>query len=1014
MRTRMLAVASVLLAACSNSEPQPTLTLSPTGSQTISGPVLITASPVELANEVIWSLAGPGTLSGTTGPSVTYRPPVPADPAAATVTATARGQTATVTFTGQPAQQAKVVIPALTADVNVNYDQFDIPHIFCANVNDCFLVQGYLQAHDRLFQMDLFRRTAEGRLAELVGPLEADQDKQFLTLFATRDGVKLEQKLAAALDQDPATKAGLTSYAAGVNAYLAFLKQNPTQMPREYAQISAAITPNDIPDWTPADTLAVGRLQQFQLSETIEKETGYGQFAVAFGPGGAHVDTGRFGSYVLAVQPVNGFTLSTTDENLPSAPPLGGGPAAAMPDGLGKALGNIDAQMRDLNAPFGSIREGTGSNNWVVDADHSSSNQAMVANDPHLSLQYPPLFHLFAMTASDASGLNITGGSFPGIPGALVGRGTHVGWGVTVVGYDVTDLYMDTLAACGLPVPCVNGVPLLPIPFDIKVRGGTDVTGNVLVVRQHGPIIKQIDATHVISMRWTGHEVTQDVKAFLGLAGSASVGDLTAAAGTAFGALKDFSIGAQNFVLADDGGHIGYDPHALVPRRDWSFAPGTAGTAGHVPWFPLTGDGTAEWGSGVAGDNCAGTGATAPAIPGPCWVPDDKLPRGVNPPKGYFATANSDPAGFTGRPPPGAQPSPFGSSVDPNLYPFLSFDWDDPTDIRYARIAELLKAKTAGGKVSLADMQDIQSDHVLLLAKIFEDRSFYPADTDTTAVTAPNKATYDAARNLLLAWKNNTTAKAYDCPPGLTPSDPKSAAVTDAGILTNSAGCFLFHAFLNKLLHNVFDDDFAFVAAANGQKSFGGDTGAEIRALVVALLPNLTATGTFCDDVKPTLPFAVAAAKSCGRQVGDALVAAFQQIAGANGTDTKNWLWGRVHTLSTVSPASPLIANGFTSGPFARPGGALTVDVGNPGGSQSSPLGFAYGSGSNVRHISGMDPNTPQVKVQLPGPGRDVPCGSFTNTTALLDQYVNNVYFDFLHGHQIDNKGASAQGFSKQ
>src|SRR3954467_9493517 len=310
MRTRMLAVASVLLAACSNSEPQPTLTLSPTGSQTISGPVLITASPVELANEVIWSLAGPGTLSGTTGPSVTYRPPVPADPAAATVTATARGQTATVTFTGQPAQQAKVIIPALTGDVSVIYDQFDIPHIFCQTDTDCFMVQGYLQAQDRLFQMDLFRRTAEGRLAALVGAVEAKQDQQFLTLFITRDLQRIEDKLYAALTPD--IKAKVDAYAAGVNAYLAFLAAHPTLMPQEYAQLPGPVTPADIPAWRGQDTLAVGRLQQFQLSETIEEETGYGMFARAFAPGvGAHPDLGRFTSYaLLAAQPVKGFTLS--------------------------------------------------------------------------------------------------------------------------------------------------------------------------------------------------------------------------------------------------------------------------------------------------------------------------------------------------------------------------------------------------------------------------------------------------------------------------------------------------------------------------------------------------------------------------------------------------------------------------------------------------------------------------------------------------------------------------------
>ncbi len=989
MRNRMLAAVSVVLAACPGSETPPTLTISPSGNQTATGPVTITASPFEIAPEVTWSISGPGTLSGDKGQAVTYTPPVPATTTPATVTASARGQTATVTFTGQTPQLAKVVIPALSGDVSVTYDQYDIPHIFCGAANDCYAVQGYLQAQDRLFQMDLFRRTAEGRLAELVGPPEVGQDEQFLTLFVTRDGQRIEQALAAALDANQ--KAILDAFSAGVNAYIAFLKQNPTLMPGEYAQISAGITPSDIPDWTPADTLAIGRLQQFQLSETIEKETAYGEFAATFGPGAPHQDLGRFGAYAAVPrQPIDGFTLSDPDTNLPSAATLGSAVAPSLEPGIGHALGVIHAQMEELNAPFGSIRAGAGSNNWVVAGAKSAANgQAMVANDPHLPLQYPPLFHLFAMSASDGSGLNVTGGTFPGIPGALIGRGNHVGWGDTVVGYDVTDLYQDTLASCGQPVPCVNGVPLLPVPFDIKVRGAADVTGTILVVRQHGPIIAEIDSTHVISMRWTGHEVTQDVKAFLDLNNASAVGDFSAAAGTAFAALQSYSVGAQNFILADDQGNIGYDPHALVPARPWATT--------HLPWFPLPGDGSAEWGGSTS---CGGTGAGAPAIPGPCWVPDNQLPRGVNPAKGYYATANSDPAGYTA-----TANAPFGtgSGNTPSLY--LSFDWDDPTDMRYARIASVLQAKTTGGgKVSLADMQALQTDHVMLLAKVFEQRSFYP---DAGVVNQP---TYTAARQLLQAW--SATAVPYDCPTGLTTPDPKSAAVTDAPTLTNSAACLLFHTFLTKLLHDVFDDDFAVVAATTGE-SFGGDIGAEIRALVVSLLPNLN-QHSFCDDVDQSAT--VVAAKTCGTQVVTALSTAFGTLVNAYGTDTTKWLWGRVHTLTTESPAAPLISHGFGAGPFARPGGALTVDVGNPSGSQSSPLEFAYGSGSNLRFISVMDPSAAnaQVKMQRPGPERDAPFGVFSSTPDLLGMYVQNQYFDFLHGHQIDNKGVSAQGFSKQ
>src|SRR5262249_24806248 len=128
----------------------------------------------------------------------------------------------------------------------------------------------------------------------------------------------------------------------------------------------------------------------------------------------------------------------------------------------------------------------------------------------------------------------------------------------------------------------------------------------VLVVPHHGPIVS-FDPTHgsAVSMRWTGQEVTNDVKAFLNLALATSVGDINRAPGTAFAALHDFAVGAQNFVIADDKGNTGYAPHALVPKRPW------AGSAPDgvplLPWLPLPGNGSAEWGSGDPADNCAGT-----------------------------------------------------------------------------------------------------------------------------------------------------------------------------------------------------------------------------------------------------------------------------------------------------------------------------------------------------------------------------------------------------------------------
>src|SRR5207245_7967014 len=127
-----------------------------------------------------------------------------------TVSAAARGQTKTVTFTTQSTALPGHTVTGLTGNVDVTYDQYDIPHIFCANQNDCYAVQGYIQAQDRLFQMDLFRRIARGQLSTLIGSAGVSQDTQILTLFITRDLQRVEHKLFLALDT--ATKDKLDAF----------------------------------------------------------------------------------------------------------------------------------------------------------------------------------------------------------------------------------------------------------------------------------------------------------------------------------------------------------------------------------------------------------------------------------------------------------------------------------------------------------------------------------------------------------------------------------------------------------------------------------------------------------------------------------------------------------------------------------------------------------------------------------------------------------------------------------
>ncbi|HEY0190253.1 MAG TPA: penicillin acylase family protein, partial [Kofleriaceae bacterium] len=539
--------------------------------------------------------------------------------------------------------------------------------------------------------------------------------------------------------------------------------------------------------------------------------------------------------------------------------------------------------------------------------------------------------------------------------------------------------------ACSPTAPCVtfNSKPvhIQAYPHTFKVRtaagvvaapttGAGAVPAAIFIVPHHGPLVKPVDAATLttVSVRWTGQEgTTHDLRGIFGLNTAADVAG-------AMTALKDFSTGAQNFVLADDQGNIGYDPHALVPYRKYLATPNGDGM--HFPWLPVTGDGTAEWGATPA--SCVG--ANAPTTPD-CFLADQYLPQGMNPTKGYYFTANADPVGSS-------------DSNNPLATTYLSYDWDDSSGFRATRIEQMIEATLADhGNVTLEDMQRMQSDHVSRPGA-----AFVPVlDKLAAAAGSAAPAQVTAGLQILDQWKAN----GYDCPTGLLGTDPKRSPVDPTTtVVQNSSGCFLFHEFLRTLATNVFTDDLAVV----GQ---GVDGLAAVKAMLYMLTevaPTNTAAQSFCNDVNAK--GTTTATKTCAQQALTALATAYGTLSAQLG-DPSSWVWGRVHTAQPVSLLA-LVTSGYAPGPYARPGGAFTVDVGNPslGG---AGLSFAYASGSAVRHISVMDPDMPVTKMQLPGPERDGPTG--IPGPDLLGQYVQNQYFDFTLSNTIDANAVSTQSF---
>jgi penicillin amidase len=974
---------------CSDVKHPASLVLTPGGSVAVTGPTSFQAVAMNTGAPISWAVTGGGTLSGTTGEFVVYRPPPDSTTPnlTATLIVTSGGATASATLHVSPPVTA---LPGLGADVDVRYDRWEIPHVTCAQAADCFRAQGYLHARDRLFQMDFLRRVATGRLAEMVGALGLSQDVQLRTLFLSRSGVAIGKALAD--NMDAGTRPKVQAYVDGINAYLAQLRASGAPLPAEYAQLPYHLTAADVPDWTLADVASFVRLQQYSLSSTLDEEIANGRFVTAYPPT-TQANQAKLSVWIRAQQPSSEQTYTLQPSKPPAplalrlAPP--GARRASAPvlarwsaplDRVAAAL----AGVRDLLKPLDGS---TGSNNWVVSAAKSASGNAMVANDPHLSLQYPPNFHLAALTSTNpADHLDVTGGAFPGTPGAQVGRGQHVGWGVTVVGYDVTDVYQEQFlpaASCpGGGTSCVlfKGAPVnaLQVPLAFQVRTAAGLVDaqtlpaaqrpppGALVVPHHGPVIQAPDPTtgQAFSVRWTGHEdATQDLTGFLGLNTALDVD-------SAMAALNNYATGAQNFVLADDAGHIAFYPHALVPKRPWA---GTGPpTQPLLPWFPLPGDGSAEWGAGVTG-NCAASGAARP--PADCWIADADLPQGKDPAEGFFITANADPLGVSANPVGGVLP------VDAKGN-YLSFSWDDSTAFRHARITELLQGLTAnGGKVTQADMERIQADHASRMGAAFHRH---------IAAMSAGTADFESARTLLASWK----AGGYDCPTGLDGTDPASSPITaSAATRSNSAACHLFHVFARSLLPAVFSDDLASaglgVSAVNAVKGM----------LYMLENPAVAQAAGFCGT----------SATACDDQVRAALSSAWASLRATLGDPAAGqWAWGRVHTFQPVSQF-PLVTAGYQPGPFARPGGAFTVDVASPSLSGSGGA-FPFGSSGNVRHVSMMAPS-PVVRMQLPGPEVSEPYGVMAGPD-LLGMWTTNTYFDYATSAQVAGATVASQRFT--
>ncbi|HUK11835.1 MAG TPA: penicillin acylase family protein [Thermoanaerobaculaceae bacterium] len=405
---------------------------------------------------------------------------------------------------GGPIRLAGLREPAAVA-----LDRFGVPHVHAHSAADAVLVEGYLHARDRFFQMEVARRAVAGRLAELFGRRALPLDREMRRLGMGR----VAARQAAELDSE--SRSLLASYAAGVNAALA--ERGASGLAPEFLVVGG-----DAGSWREEDTVGVGLGLCFSLT-------------------GAAGDEARRADQLqrLGRQRATNLWGWSAEQARDWIPPNWSGVAAAPGGGL------LSRTMSAL-----------GSNNWAIAPGRTRSGAATLANDPHVGVANPATWYEIAL---DAPGLHAAGASLPGAPGVLIGHDADVAWGFTMVMLDDQDLFRLQLDPSGGKERVGEGYRALDVREEtIRVRGG-GAEKLVVKVSRHGPVVRE-DGGDVEALAWTALVGRSVLPAFLRLDRSTSVGEAAAA-------FADADAPAMNLVAADRAGHIRWQVVGRVPVR---------------------------------------------------------------------------------------------------------------------------------------------------------------------------------------------------------------------------------------------------------------------------------------------------------------------------------------------------------------------------------------------------------------------------------------------------------------
>ena len=412
--------------------------------------------------------------------------------------------------------------PGLTAAVDIRRDARGIPHIVASNADDAFYGQGFACAQDRLWQMDLLRREAEGKLSEVLGPATISVDEYFRTLGLGSVAAK------AVAGARPDERAMLEAFAAGVNA-----AASERQLPLEFRILAYTPAP-----WTPADSIAVG------LLITRDQDDNWKQIVL-------RADLARKLGAPVA------FAL-TDDQVTPLEEYVPGyEPAKAIPSPRVSVVTPAVAWSDLAGVDPPALAEHQGSNNWSVAGGRTTTGKPVLSNDTHLDHTLPSTWWISQI---EGGGFDVEGFTLPGVPGVIIGHNTRIAWGVTSAAEDVEDVFVERFESATSDRYRADGRWLAAQHRKerIVVKGHADVVDDVLVTR-HGPVVKRSGSTG-LALAWTVLRDGQSLRAVTDFDRAADWTQFRAA-------LSEFVGPTLNFAYADVDGHIGYQVAGRVPLR---------------------------------------------------------------------------------------------------------------------------------------------------------------------------------------------------------------------------------------------------------------------------------------------------------------------------------------------------------------------------------------------------------------------------------------------------------------